>query len=335
MESEADDPLAAALEAVRSGGMSHSAAAREFGVSRDRIRRAIRAGRYTSVPQGRPPCIPREQEEILVTTVEMFANHSLPLPYRQLQSQARALGEAQQPAGKKTTFQAGKKWLQGFKKRNGLKRASSKHLSSARFGACTAAMLTAWIRNLVDWLVKVFGSIDDVDPDRVYNMDETPVNPNLDGAYHIVPNDAPASVRITTGRRDFFTCVICVSASGKVTTPMLIFEGKNVMSKWIPLKSELPIEVTVQASVGHNMNETMFGKWIERFARDAKATAARPVVLILDNHDSHITEANINKATALNVHLIGLPKNTTSITQPLDVGIFGPFKVALRKTLDR
>lgn len=106
------------------------------------------------------------------------------------------------------------------------------------------------------------------------------------------------------------------------------------MSLWIDVTHQLPIEVTVRANPGHNMNEKLFGDWLDTFAKDVKATAARPVVLILNNHDSHITEANINKAKSLHVHVFGLPKNTTSTTQPLDIGIFGPVKIAWRKLLD-
>jgi hypothetical protein len=39
------------------------------------------------------------------------------------------------------------------------------------------AMLIQWFRNLQDWFSKVVGSIDDVDPDRVYNMGRDPNEP--------------------------------------------------------------------------------------------------------------------------------------------------------------
>lgn len=83
------------------------------------------------------------------------------------------------------------------------------------------------------------------------------------------------------------------------------------------------------------MNEKLFESWLTQFVAEAKPTADRPIVLILDNHDSHITEANITQAKKLHVHLFGLPKNSTSVTQPLDVGIFGPLKLAWRQMLDR
>jgi hypothetical protein len=329
------DPLATALLAVRNGTHSQSDAAREFGVSRFQIIRAIKADRLGSVPRGRPPCIPREQEQILVTTVQTFAEHNMPLPYRQLQAQARALAQAQLPPDEQPTFQAKKKWTRTFIKRNNLKRLASKQISSARYAATTNATLTAWIRNLQDRFTKVFGSVDDVDPDRVYNMDETPVNPNAEGAYHIVPKDMPRTDRVSTGRRDFFTCVVCVNASGRVMKPMLIFEGKNVMQTWIPSRKDIPIEISIRANPGHSMNEKLFESWLTQFVSEAKPTADRPIVLILDNHDSHITEANITQAKKLHVHLFGLPKNSTSVTQPLDVGVFGPLKLAWRQLLDR
>jgi hypothetical protein len=74
-------------------------------------------------------------------------------------------------------------------------------------------MLIQWIRNPLDCFIKVFGSVNDVDPDRAYNMDETPKNPDTGGAYHIIPKDAPRSDRISTECREFFACVACVSAS--------------------------------------------------------------------------------------------------------------------------
>jgi hypothetical protein len=57
------------------------------------------------------PCIPREQEQILVTTIKTFAEHNTPQPYRQLQTQARALAQAQQPEGVETPPKATRKWV--------------------------------------------------------------------------------------------------------------------------------------------------------------------------------------------------------------------------------
>jgi hypothetical protein len=47
----------------------------------------------------------------------------------------------------------------------------------------------------------------------------------------------------------------------------------------------------------------------------------RPVLLILDNHDSHVTLPLVETARANNVILLGMPAHTTHILQPLDVKV--------------
>ncbi|MES9880234.1 MAG: hypothetical protein ABW185_05060 [Sedimenticola sp.] len=47
----------------------------------------------------------------------------------------------------------------------------------------------------------------------------------------------------------------------------------------------------------------------------------RPVVLILDNHDSHVTLPLVETAKENNVVIVGLPGHTTHFLQPLDVKV--------------
>ena len=83
------------------------------------------------------------------------------------------------------------------------------------------------------------------------------------------------------------------------------------------------------------MNQDVFKLWLTAFAAEAKPTPRKPVLLFLDNHGSHITYANMKHAKELNIEIFGLPPNTTSALQPLDVTAFGPLKSAWRKIIDR
>ena len=47
----------------------------------------------------------------------------------------------------------------------------------------------------------------------------------------------------------------------------------------------------------------------------------RPVLLIMDNHDSHLTLPLVETARANDVVLLGMPAHTTHILQPLDVKV--------------
>ncbi|RHY98005.1 hypothetical protein DYB37_004741 [Aphanomyces astaci] len=57
-----------------------------------------------------------------------------------------------------------------------------------------------------------------------------------------------------------------------------------------------------------------------------------PTVILADNLDCHVSEASVDTvSTELFGILEPLPKNSTSVCQPLDVGVMGPLKSKLRK----
>nr|XP_034304356.1 uncharacterized protein LOC117681905 [Crassostrea gigas] len=60
--------------------------------------------------------------------------------------------------------------------------------------------------------------------------------------------------------------------------------------------------------------------------------AKRPVLLIMDNHNSHTTLDLIECPRENQVELLGLPPHTTHILQPLDVSINGPLKAKFSST---
>lgn len=72
------------------------------------------------------------------------------------------------------------------------------------------------------------------------------------------------------------------------------------------------------------MDGDLFYKWFEIIF--LKHCQVRPAVLILDNHESHLTLKLIRKAREEQIELYGLPPHTTHITQPLDVCLFRPLK---------
>ena len=80
----------------------------------------------------------------------------------------------------------------------------------------------------------------------------------------------------------------CVSASGQVFPPFMIYEWFKMFAEMIP-----PL---------------------------------RPVLLVLDGHGSHITIDVIEYARSKEIHPLCLPSHTSHILQPLDVGVFKSFK---------
>jgi hypothetical protein len=75
------------------------------------------------------------------------------------------------------------------------------------------------------------------------------------------------------------------------------------------------------------INSGLFLEWLEHFQIHARADASSPVLLILDNHSSHITLEGIEFARKNHITLLTLPPHTSHMTQPLDCVFFGPLKV--------
>lgn len=77
-----------------------------------------------------------------------------------------------------------------------------------------------------------------------------------------------------------------------------------------------------------------FRLWLKLFIGATKPTAEHPVLIILDNHSSRFNIDMLREAMDNHVLLLALPSNTTDILQPLDVGVFGPFKNAAHHAVD-
>ncbi|GBP43819.1 hypothetical protein EVAR_82251_1 [Eumeta japonica] len=65
----------------------------------------------------------------------------------------------------------------------------------------------------------------------------------------------------------------------------------------------------------------------------AENNIKKPVILFIDGHKSHITLQLRLTCKELGVELVALYPNTTRITQPADVSVFGPIKKMYQKTV--
>ncbi|KAJ8913070.1 hypothetical protein NQ315_006571 [Exocentrus adspersus] len=79
------------------------------------------------------------------------------------------------------------------------------------------------------------------------------------------------------------------------------------------------------------MTTELFPKVIEHIADHIKCTKENKVLLILDNHESHISVNAITVCRERGIVLLTVPPHTTNKLQPLDVGINGPFKTFLAR----
>ena len=74
------------------------------------------------------------------------------------------------------------------------------------------------------------------------------------------------------------------------------------------------------ASESGYINTEIFSQWFSQIFIP-NCGKDRPVMLIMDNHDSHVSIPTIQAAIENDIVLLGLPGNTTHFLQPLDVKV--------------
>ncbi|GBP40289.1 hypothetical protein EVAR_83979_1 [Eumeta japonica] len=119
------------------------------------------------------------------------------------------------------------------------------------------------------------------------------------------------------------TMIAAINAGGGFIPPMLIFPRVNFKHFMITGAPEGSIG---GANPSGWSNESMFVIFLQHFIKYAKPTKERPVILIMDNHESHISISAIQMAKDNGVKLITLHPHTSNHMQPLDKSVFGPFK---------
>ena len=116
------------------------------------------------------------------------------------------------------------------------------------------------------------------------------------------------------------TFQVAISASGKAVAPLVIF-SKNLQrgnySEGIRDEWNFVCSGYINSAIFLSWFQDCFVKQIGR---------SRPIVVIIDNHTSHLSTELIDYAKSENIELLFLPAHTTHLLQPLDVGFYHMFK---------
>ncbi|XP_054259796.1 uncharacterized protein LOC128984492 [Macrosteles quadrilineatus] len=128
------------------------------------------------------------------------------------------------------------------------------------------------------------------------------------------------------------TALACVSASGQVFPPHIIFKSSNctIRSEWKSDKC-YPRTTYDSSESGWMTSETFFSYMKNVFIPGAPAE--RPLLIIVDGYLSHLSVDVIKLAFDNKLVLIKLPAHTTDQLQPLDKVMFRSLKEAFNRRL--
>ena len=192
---------------------------------------------------------------------------------------------------------------------------------------------------MLEWFEQLKSVINEFDivPENMYNMDETGFSiGTIQKAFVVINKTEQSQSVVHPGRQEWTTIIECISADGGVLPPFLILKGKYVSQAWIP-KSILDEEWKLGASEsGWTSNELGY-IWLSEIFEPATREKAgeRKRLLICDGHESHVSPKFVSFCIDHNIELVLLVPHSSHLTQPLDVGVFGPLKSAVSRALDR
>ena len=85
-------------------------------------------------------------------------------------------------------------------------------------------------------------------------------------------------------------------------------------------------ELVLLSETGYTNNELAM-IYLEHFIKHTGAGPSQPQkVLLMDSHTSHTNPEFVLRATEMNIHPYPFPSHLTHVMQPLDVGVFQPYK---------
>ena len=225
----------------------------------------------------------------------------------------------------------GRDWVSRFMLRHPqLESARRKCIEAARIKDVSVERLTKWFEDLRQ-VIDEHG----IEPYNIYNMDESGFAiGDVEASQRIINAEIRQKFQAKPGRQEWVTAVECICVDGSFVPPLIIFKGEKLSRQWIPASIHNNWRFDCNTK-GWTSNEHGI-QWLRSCFEPATREKAdgKMRLLICDGHDSHITAVWIEHCMRNNIVLMVLPPHSSHLTQPLDVGVFGPLKTLMASALE-
>ncbi|XP_076652692.1 PHD finger protein 5a isoform X1 [Halictus rubicundus] len=312
-------------------GSSIDSLAAEYNISRRTVRRykqqAVSPKQFNSTiraqsKQRRKPLYEKMEIRLHEWVLEKSAA-GVQLTNALIQEKAKALV---QERGTSSNFTASPGWVFRFKARYGIRLSKPDKMGTADEMA-TSRFIEDFNKMLEE---------ENIEEDNIYNMDETSL------LWRAVPwrtlvhkGEQPVEGRKT--RKEIVTVALCTNATGTHKLPLLFIHKYAKPRAFKHLKQDLPVIYKYQRCPW--VNAEIFTDWyINYFKHSVKEFHLRErrvgkVLLLVDNFRGHVIPKELLEDE--DFKFMYLPPNTTSLIQPLELGIITKCKRSFRASLLR
>jgi len=160
---------------------------------------------------------------------------------------------------------------------------------------------------------------------NIWNMDETGFStvPTKIGKVISVRGARKVGQISSQERGSVVTMALAVNAEGNSAPPFFLFDRKNMQSVF--LENASPGAVGFANGSGW-MQQTEFVEYMKFFVDRTKASKQSPILLLLDNHSSHLSIEALDLSAENGITILSFPPHCSHRLQPLDVSVYGPVK---------